>query len=273
MEFADTYHRDGYYFPIRVMSEHDAAELRAEFEAVERRATDERSKRLLYKFSTFTVPFLSELARRAEILEPVKAILGNDLLVWGANFFLKEANTPDYVSWHQDLTYWDLSEQAEVTAWLALTPSNRGNGCMRFVPGSHAQAIVDHRDTFIDDNMLSRGQVIDGVDESQAVDVVLQPGEMSLHHGHMFHASQPNPSDERRIGFVVRYIAPSMRQKSGAYPAALLVSGEDAFGNFRLRAPPTRVFDEADMLEAEEEMEIQNSFSYIGAAEQGKRLS
>ena len=219
------------------------------------------------------VPFLSDIPRLPEILEPVKALLGKDLLVWGANFFLKEANTPDYVSWHQDLTYWDLSEQAEVTVWLALTPSNCDNGCMRFMPGSHAQPIVSHRDTFVEDNMLSRGQIIDGVDESQATDVILQPGEMSLHHGHMFHSSQPNTSDDRRIGFVIRYISPSMYQKSGVHPSALLASGKDSFGNFKLQTPPTKVFDPADVRRAKAEVEIQNSFAYIGASEQGKRLS
>ena len=79
--------------------------------------------------------------------------------------------------------------------------------------GLHRLDIVEHRDTFAEQNLLSRGQEIAvEIDESAAVDVVLDPGEFSLHHGRMFHASNPNKSSQRRIGLAIRYIATSMSQ-------------------------------------------------------------
>ena len=77
---------------------------------------------------------------------------------------------------------------------------------MRVVPGSH-KAQVAHRDTFAAGNLLSRGQEIAvDVEEANAVDIVLRPGEMSLHHVLIFHGSNQNEGDDWRIGFTIRYI-------------------------------------------------------------------
>ena len=118
------------------------------------------------------------------------------MLVWNASFFIKEPQTEDYISWHQDLTYWGLTESHEVTAWVALSPSTVESGCVKFVPGTHNGCIVEHTDTFDDKNLLSRGQELAvTVNEDDAVSVVLQPGEMSLHHGQVFHGSHKNSAN------------------------------------------------------------------------------
>ena len=141
------------------------------------------------------------------LVEAVKPILGPDLMVWSSGLFI-EANTPHVVSWHQDLTYWGLSEVDEITAWVALSPSNLDSGCMRFVPGSHKRQLVDHRDTFDPNNLLTRGQEIAvDIDDADGVDVILETGQASLHHGHLFHSSGPNTTGDRRIGSAIRYQA------------------------------------------------------------------
>ena len=112
---------------------------------------------------------------------------------------------------------------------------------MRVIPGTHTQEVVPHKDTFAERNMLSRGQEIAvEVDEARAVDVVLQPGEMSLHHVKLFHGSKPNRSHDRRIGFAVRYLPTYVRQVAGAKDSAMLVRGVDGYGGFeheRRRSP------------------------------------
>ena len=110
---------------------------------------------------------------------------------------------------------------------------------MRFVPGSHKTQIVPHNDTFADDNLLSRGQEIAvEVDEKDAVLAALEAGQASMHHGHLFHASGPNRTTDRRIGSAIRYIKPSMKQHSGDRPLVSLVAGEDRFGHFSVAGPP-----------------------------------
>jgi ectoine hydroxylase-related dioxygenase (phytanoyl-CoA dioxygenase family) len=147
------------------------------------------------------------------------------------------------VSWHQDSTYWGLSKPDVVTAWVALTPSNESNGAMAFIPGTHTSDQIPHRDTFAKNNLLTRGQeVAVDVDERQAVTVVLEPGEISLHHVRVIHGSPANPSPDRRIGFAVRYIPTSVAQVAGE-DSASLVRGEDRFHHFELEPRPTRDMD------------------------------
>jgi ectoine hydroxylase-related dioxygenase (phytanoyl-CoA dioxygenase family) len=107
-------------------------------------------------------------------------------------------------------------------------------------------AQIPHRDTFGAENLLSRGQeVMVDVDASQADTLTLKAGEMSLHHVRLIHGSDPNPSDERRIGFAIRYLPTYVRQVAGPHDWATLVRGEDHYGNFELERRP-----DADMSEA-----------------------
>ena len=72
------------------------------------------------------------------------------------------------------------------------------------LPGTHKKKIVPHNDTYDDDNILTRGQVVADIDASNQVDLILEAGQMSLHHGEIVHGSQPNNSNERRIGFAMQ---------------------------------------------------------------------
>jgi ectoine hydroxylase-related dioxygenase (phytanoyl-CoA dioxygenase family) len=197
----------------------------------------------------YLLPFVYHVATAPQLLDRVESILGPDVLLWSAEFFIKGARTDKIVSWHQDLTYWGLGEtDDEVTAWLALSEVNVESGCMRFVPGSHHQKLLPHRDTFDDNNLLSRGQeVAVEVDENQAVDVELHPGQLSLHHGRIFHSSGPNRSDQDRIGLAFRFLTPAVKQQVSERDYAMQVRGIDAQQNWIHVAPPTRSFAPSDL--------------------------
>ena len=110
---------------------------------------------------------------------------------------------------------------------------------MSVIPGTHLMDQVPHRDTFNDQNLLTRGQeVAVEVDQSKAVRLDLRPGEMSLHHVRIVHGSPPNHSDHRRIGFAIRYIPTSVRQLHGD-DSATLVRGIDRFNSFEHEPRPT----------------------------------
>jgi ectoine hydroxylase-related dioxygenase (phytanoyl-CoA dioxygenase family) len=125
---------------------------------------------------------------------------------------------------------------------VALTDSTPENGNLRVIPRSHL-APVPHRDTFLPDNILSRGQEVVDVDEAKAVDLTLRPGQMSIHHPLAVHGSRSNSSSNRRVGFAIRYVPPRMRQVVGAAGWASLVRGEDRYRNFQLLPRPERDFD------------------------------
>jgi len=232
------YREQGYVSPIRVMSEAEALALRAQLEAFERRAGGPLRGELRHK-THLLFKFLSDVVHDARVVDAIEDLYGPNLLCWSTNFFIKEAHTPAFVSWHQDSTYWGLSAPDVVTAWIALTPSNEANGAMRMLPGSHLLDQIPHRDTFAENNLLTRGQEIEvDVDESKAVRLDLRPGEMSLHHVRIVHGSPPNPSDDRRIGFAIRYVPTSVRQLFGE-DSATLVRGVDTYHSFEHEPIPS----------------------------------
>lgn len=272
-DVAEAYARDGFAFPLDILSPAKAGELRADLEAGETElADDPRRLTLLRAYPAQLLPSFDALVRHPAMIAAAAAVLGPDLMVWGSGLFIKEANTPSYVSWHQDLTYWGLDDMQEATLWVALSPATVDSGCMRFVPGTHRRQIVPHVDSFAEHNLLTRGQELAvDVAEEQAVDIVLRPGQASLHHGHLFHASGPNRTDDRRIGAAIRYIAPSMKLKSGDRALVALVNGEDRHGHFKLAPPPRGRLADEDFALCLEDAAIKNRVLFDGAEQQGRR--
>jgi len=227
-EQVQIYRRDGCIFPITFMSPMEVEQHRGRLEAAE--AERGGMHYMTKPYLVFTSA--AEIGRHPGLLDAVEGVLGPDILLWDSAYIIKEPNNQRFVSWHQDLTYWGLDSDRLVTAWVALSPSTSENGCMKFIPGSHLLGKQEHRDTYAEDNILHRGQEIAGVDGSQAIDIVLQPGQASLHHGWVAHGSGPNLSSERRIGLTLQYTAPNVRQVVGERESATLVRGVDSFGHF-----------------------------------------
>ncbi|MEM7023783.1 MAG: phytanoyl-CoA dioxygenase family protein [Pseudomonadota bacterium] len=271
---AKSYERDGFVFPIDAVTAEEARAVRADLEAAEAELADDPERlALLRSYPDRLLPSFDHLIRNENLVTAASAVLGPDLMVWSAGLFIKEAHSPKIVSWHQDLTYWGLDDAEETTCWVALSPSIKASGCMKFVPGSHKEQAVPHVDTFDDNNLLSRGQEIAvDVDEKDGVAVELQPGQASMHHGHLFHASGPNTTNDRRIGSAIRYVKTSMKQQSGDRSLVALVSGQDRYGHFTIAGPPKGRLAEEDFDLCRRDAEIKRRVLYEGAdASRGKR--
>jgi len=260
------YQQQGFLFPLQVLSDSEAYSLRRKLEELEADqggllpAHINRKPHLL-------LTWLNELIRSPRILDPIEDILGPDILCWGSGFFVKNAHDPARVTWHQDSTYWGLSKPDIVTAWVALTPSTAENGCMRVVPETHMLQQLPHQDTFAPDNLLSRGQEIAvQVEESRAVDIVLAPGQMSLHHVMLIHGSEPNRSAHRRIGFAIRYLPTYVKQLAGIRDSATLVRGTDEYGHFLLEPAPRSDFHRDAMAFHSQMLAANDQILYSGAA-------
>ena len=258
------YQRDGFLMPLDLFTREEALAVRTDIEALE---TNHSSGDYSYPLNQFfringqvVIPFMAKVAQTPSLLDAVEDILGPDLMVWSCELFIKEAGTEKVVSWHQDLTYWGLGEtDDEVTAWIAFSEVSKQAGCMKFIPGSHKQNIVAHSDTFSDDNLLSRGQEIAvEVDEDEAVYNELKPGQMSLHHGRLFHASGPNHASDRRIGMAIRFITPEVQQVVGKRDYSMLVRGADRHQNWINIAQPSTLFGKNEMSLYNEILEAQS---------------
>jgi hypothetical protein len=235
----EAFARDGYHFPVRGLSAEQAAGYRGRLEALEAQLGGSVMRTNLRNKPHLALAWADDLIRHPRILDAVEDILGPNLLVWSSSFFIKEARDQHYISWHQDSTYWGLSHPDVVTAWLALSASVVANGCMRVDPGTHLLDQLPHKDTFAENNLLTRGQEVQAeVDEKRVVDIVLQPGELSLHHVRIVHGSDANGSDMRRIGFAIRYVPTYLKQTAGPRDSAMLVRGVDHYHHFDVEPRP-----------------------------------
>ena len=268
------YWRDGYIFPLDLMSRQEAQIWRQKLEQMEQDYREVKMPRTVNTYKRINaqcvMPFAYELASHPDLLDMVEGILGPDILIYGAEFFIKEASTPHIVSMHQDLTYWGLGATDNlVTAWIALSEVNQESGCMQFVAGSHNHQILPHEDTFSENNLLSRGQEIQvEVKEEEKTDIVLASGQVSLHHGRTIHGSGPNSSDDRRIGFVIRYVNPKVMQEVAQKDYAMLVRGADRAQHFIHYAPPRTLFAPEHLALYEEMREAQKQAMMAGANKQ-----
>jgi ectoine hydroxylase-related dioxygenase (phytanoyl-CoA dioxygenase family) len=231
----DAYASDGLLFPIRVLSSSEAGEYRDALESLAQLCGEGAVRRFdnLHLF----FPWAYRLSTEQSLLDVIESILGPDIVIDGSLVFYKPPHDEAYASWHQDSVYsgWHLTPS--VSAWIALTKSERSNGCMRAIPRSHHDGLLEHDNVLNDPNLLNRrGERLRmDVDESQAVDIVLEPGEMSLHHTNIVHGSNANTSDAPRIGFIVRFVTSKTMNRERPVMRA---RGEGDCSHLRLASPP-----------------------------------
>ena len=243
------YERDGFYFPIDCLTPEEVRYYRGCLEQFEHEQGDTfgRLPNLVRSKSHLLFTWMDDLVRHPKVLDAVQSVIGPNILIYHLTSWLKEPNQPSHVSWHQDGTYFGLEPAEQITAWIALTDATPEMGCIKLLPGSHVIGQRPHKDTFSPGNLLSRGQTIDHprLDYTNYVMMPLTAGQISLHHTHIVHASEPNRSDRRRIGIGVSYIPPHCRLVNDVRVTASLVRGRDEYGHFDLEPRPTGDFDAA----------------------------
>ena len=179
-------------------------------------------------------PFVHRLVGDDRLLDIAEHFIGPNIALFAAHYIAKGPGDGQAVGWHQDGTYWPLEPMEVTTLWVAGTDSTSDNGCMRVLPGTHNQRLMTEkelvdldRDTFV----LHTGIHPDQIDDSDAVDLELHPGDASIHNPTIIHGSNANTSDQWRVGLTLRYIPTSTRvRKPTEEHQNLLLRGEAAPG-------------------------------------------
>lgn len=244
----EQYHRDGYLFPVDCLTQAEVQYFRGRLEAFERAQGDTFGKLpdLVRSKSHLLFTWMDELVRHPKVLDAVESVIGPNILLYHLTSWLKEPGEPSHVSWHQDGTYFGLEPAEQITAWIALSDATPEMGCIKVIPGSHVIGQQPHTDTATPGNLLSRGQTIQRrLDVTQYVMMPLRAGQISLHHTHLVHSSEPNQTQQRRIGIGVSYIPTHCRLVNDFRVTAALVRGQDAYGNFDPEPRPAGDFDAA----------------------------
>jgi ectoine hydroxylase-related dioxygenase (phytanoyl-CoA dioxygenase family) len=173
-------------------------------------------------------PFWVRLVSDDRLLDVAQEFIGPNIALFASHYISKPPYAGQPVLWHQDGSYWPLDPMEVITLWLAVDYSGPENGCMRIIPGTHAMDLQEMRQNTEVANVLNSEIDPALVDESKAVDLILQPGDVSVHQPNIIHGSNANNSPLRRAGLTIRYIPTSTRftaPEGWAY--GFLLRGED----------------------------------------------
>jgi ectoine hydroxylase-related dioxygenase (phytanoyl-CoA dioxygenase family) len=187
---------------------------------------------------------LLEFLLSDEVLDTVEPLVGPNIALWSSHFISKDPFTGRATPWHEDSAFWEGRfdrYDSIVTIWLALEEgSNRENGCMRVIPGSHLNGgfSTNYEPTDMSEQTF-HAQIAD-VDEGRAVDFELARGEFSMHDGRIVHGAKANTSAVRRTGYTMRYFPSSVRMQPVEINEGWkiwLARGEDLAGNDYANVP------------------------------------
>ena len=263
------YNDFGYVAPIDVLSSEEVKKIKTEIEYIEKKWPNELIG-LGRNNVHYISPIFDQVCHNSKILDAVESIIGKDILVGGTTLFIKDPDKKGFVSWHQDAKYIGFEPHNWVTAWLAITDANEENGCMRMWSGSHKEKIKEHKDTFNENNLLTRGQTVQNVPLEDTTPNILKAGQLSLHHPMIVHGSGSNKSNTRRIGFVIQsYIGTNVDQVIGKVYVQQ-ARGKDNFKYHEHTKRPSELMNKEDInIRIKANNELSKIF-YNDAKKQGK---
>jgi non-haem Fe2+, alpha-ketoglutarate-dependent halogenase len=263
------YEDHGFVSPIDVLTSDEVNEIKTEIEKIEKKWPAELDG-LGRNYAHMISPVFDKVCHNSKILDAVESIIGKDILVGGTTLFIKDPDNKGFVSWHQDAKYIGFEPHNWVTAWLAVTDANEENGCMRMWSGTHKEKIREHKDTFNESNLLTRGQTVQNVPLEKTVSNELKAGQLSLHHPMIVHGSTPNRSNSRRIGFVIQsYIGANVDQVIGKVYVQQ-ARGTDTFKYHEHTKRPVELMSKKDVALRKRANEELSKIFYSGSKEKGK---
>lgn len=219
-----TYHEQGFVIPDFRLPAATLQSIKDDFTRLLKRYPEFRQN--CGALLTYDTTFLN-YARNADIVDMIVQVLGDDVALWNSSYFGKPAHDGKRVIWHQDGEYWPIRPLASCSVWIAIDDSTVENGCLRVIPGSHkSRKLFKHEKNLSDDVILSLELQKSEFDESTAVDVVLEAGQISLHDVYLMHGSEPNTSGKPRRGMTLRFF-PTTSVFEGRSHTLFLMRGTD----------------------------------------------
>ncbi|WP_432970798.1 phytanoyl-CoA dioxygenase family protein [Dactylosporangium sp. CA-233914] len=230
------YERDGYVIFRDVLDPDVIAEANDHVAWLQARHPDVRPEQLGHLYVKDD-PFWLRLVGDDRLLDIAELFIGPDIALFASHYISKPPLSGQPVLWHQDGSLWPLDPVEVVTLWLAVDHSTAENGCVRLVPGSHRRGFSEVLVNDRVESVLGVEIPVDDVDENRAVDMVLAPGDVEVHHPNIVHGSNANTSPHRRCGLTIRYIPTSTRitGEQRPYPSAFLLRGRPGVNVYQPR--------------------------------------
>ena len=231
------FNRDGYLKPLRVFDPAEVGELRRYFDALLAHYLTQGKDSYSISSAHLRHGRVWDVLTNPRVVAVVTDLIGPSVVAWGSHFFCKMPRDGKTVSWHQDASYWPLTPSKAVTVWCAIDDADRGNACMKYIPGSHRHGHLTYKMSETDENNILDQTVVNAEGIGEPVYVELQAGEASVHTDLLLHGSEANTSDRRRCGLTLRYTTTDVRAHMGWHEKGVIVAG-DAVPHWGNRARP-----------------------------------
>ncbi len=234
-EQGEAFRRDGFLLYGQLLSQSEVEELRRQVEAIADGEYPYPSELIRFQPQSATGhlqdvprhdrlyqiryphrhhPAFLEHARNANILDVVGELMGPDIVLYNTQVIFKPPFYGADVPWHQDSAYWPIDPPDLVSCWVALEEATVQNGCMRFIPASHRQGLVEHRECRVLSHASggTASAVMQAqVDESQVVYAPMPAGHCSFHHSLTLHNTLVNKTPTRRRAVISHYMRADSR--------------------------------------------------------------
>ncbi len=152
-------------------------------------------------------PSLYGYALEPALLAAVRCLIGPQLFSISTNLFNKPPGVDGRHPLHQDLRYFRIRPADKIIGvWTALGPTNRRNGCLAVMPGSHKGELLEHGSpdwAYVNAGFLG----VAGLDRRRRVHVEMAAGDTLLFHPLLIHGSGRNRSAGCRRAISCHYAA------------------------------------------------------------------
>jgi len=149
-------------------------------------------------------PYFEELGQRPEIISLIAKLVNGEPLLKGVETFSKPARIGSGVPPHQDNAYFCQVPPDMLTVWVAIDPVTKENGAVHFIKGSQNQGMLPTKPSGVTGNSIGLAELPD-VPKSEQFCATLNPGDATIHHCEVIHQSDPNQTDQSRLGLLFVY--------------------------------------------------------------------
>jgi ectoine hydroxylase len=148
-------------------------------------------------------------ARSESLVRSAEAILEGEVYHYHSKMIMKDAGVGGAWAWHQDYGYWyqnGVLFPLLTSAFIAVDPATRANGCLQAIEGSHKLGRIDHVLTG-DQAGADAARVQEILQHLPLVYVEMDPGDTLFFHANLLHRSDRNQSDKPRWSMICCYNA------------------------------------------------------------------
>jgi ectoine hydroxylase len=211
-----SYRRDGYLLLPKFFAADVVEQLRATAtadkvldQAAFGRADGEGGTVRLSLWNHPTDTIYGAIARSRSMVEAIEQLLGDEIYHYHSKMVMKDARIGGAWAWHQDYGYWyqnGVLKPDLCSAFIAIDPCTRDNGCLQVIRGSHHLGRLDHHETGAQAGIDT--ERLEAVEERlETVHALMDPGDLLLFHPNTLHRSDQNRSENSRWSLICCYNA------------------------------------------------------------------